>query len=65
MSDDKNKEQKGGSERDINPPNTGKPRKTEPGGSRGIEPAKLLGTIPPWLDENDLGTIPPWLDKND
>jgi hypothetical protein len=53
MSDDKNKEQKGGSERDIKPPNTGKPRKTEPGGSRGIEPPKLLGAIPPWLDEND------------
>ncbi len=54
MSDDKNKEQNGGSERDIKPPNTGKPRKTEPGGSRGIEPPKqLIGAIPPWLDEND------------
>ena len=56
MSDDKNKEQKGGSERDIKLPNIGKPRKTEPGGSRGIEPEppkQLIGAIPPWLDEND------------
>ena len=53
MSNDKNKEQKDSSERDIKPSNIGKPRKTEPGGSRGIEPPKLLGAIPPWLDKND------------
>lgn len=53
MSDDKKKEQKDSSSRDIKPPNMGKPRKTEPGGSRGIEPPQQLGAIPPWLDEND------------
>ncbi len=62
MSDDKNNKQKSGFERKIQPPNTGKPRKTEAGGSRaGLKPItreklpgdEITGEIPPWDDEEN------------